>query len=127
MSSSDNSTDQKLETLIGEVAARTGIKLARDDPAFALVALNQLVLRAEVGQLVGEVRHSIAEFEKTADAIQARAGAAVGKALRECLNAVRKHQPVARTSLLRSTFLVLGGVLIGMTVGAELWMAPFVR
>ena len=48
--------------LIGEVAARNGIRVEPGDPAFALVTLNQLVLEETARQLTDEVRSGIAEF-----------------------------------------------------------------
>ena len=62
-----------VEKLIGEVAARNGIRIEPDDPAFALVTLNQLVLEEAVKNLVREIRAAIADFESAAERVQSRA------------------------------------------------------
>jgi hypothetical protein len=51
--------------LIAEVAARNGIRVDPDDPAFALVTLVQLVLEESSRQISDDVRASIAEFERS--------------------------------------------------------------
>src|SRR5215831_5027552 len=48
--------------LIAEVAARNGIRVEPDDPAFALVTLNQLVLEDFVTRMDERIRLGIAEF-----------------------------------------------------------------
>ncbi len=64
-----------VEKLIGEVAARNGIRIEPDDPAFALVTLNQLVLEEAVKNLVREIRAATADFESAAERVQSRVGA----------------------------------------------------
>src|SRR4051812_8694401 len=112
MAAQGDCTVRSMDDLIGEVAARTGIKLGRDDPAFALVVLNQLMLRSEVDQLVAEVRRSISEFEKAADIIQARAGSTLAKELRECISAVRTLQPVSWAPAHRRVWFVAGSIAV---------------
>ena len=46
-------TTPDVNALIGEVAARHGITLRPDDPAFALVTVNQLVLEQTMTELIG--------------------------------------------------------------------------
>ncbi len=64
-----------VEKLIGEVAARNGIRIEPDDPAFALVTLNQLVLEETVRRLVSEIRAATTDFESAVERVQSRAGA----------------------------------------------------
>ena len=45
-----------VKVLIGEVAARHGITLRPDDPAFALVTVNQLVLEQTMMELIGRTQ-----------------------------------------------------------------------
>ncbi|MBX6329770.1 MAG: hypothetical protein IRY89_14470 [Pseudolabrys sp.] len=59
-----------VEKLIGEVAARNGIRIEPDDPAFALVTLNQLVLEDAVKILVREIHAATADFESAAERVQ---------------------------------------------------------
>ena len=47
--------------LIAEVAARNGIRVDPDDPAFALVTLVQLVLEESSRQITDDMRASIAD------------------------------------------------------------------
>jgi hypothetical protein len=69
----------KIEKLIGEVAARNGIRIEPDDPAFALVTLNQLILEEVVQNLVDQIRAATADFELAAERVQSRAGAMLAK------------------------------------------------
>ena len=43
--------------LIAEVVRRTGIRLDADDPAFAMVALAEIVFDEKVGQIANELAH----------------------------------------------------------------------
>jgi hypothetical protein len=70
------------DRLIGEVAARYGIRLDPDDPAFALVAMNQLALEDAVGQLAIRMKAIAAELEKSAESVGLRAGIAVAEQIR---------------------------------------------
>jgi hypothetical protein len=67
---------------IGEVAARYGIRLDADDPAFALVALNQLALEDTVEQLAARMNEIAAQLERSAESVGLRAGIAVAKQIR---------------------------------------------
>jgi urease accessory protein UreH len=80
-----------VEKLIGEVAARNGIRIEPDDPAFALVTLNQLVLEEAVRNLVNEIRAATSDFECAAERIQNRAGAMLARGLAERSSPVRNH------------------------------------
>ena len=68
--------------LIGEVAARCGIRLDADDPAFALVALNQLALEDSVEQLAARMKEVAADLERSAESVGLRAGIAVAEQIR---------------------------------------------
>jgi hypothetical protein len=73
----------KIDRLIAEVAARHGVLLKRDDAAFALVTLNQLVLEDEIKNLAVEIRVATADFESAFERVQTRAGATLAKDLRQ--------------------------------------------
>jgi hypothetical protein len=81
----------KIDTkdLIAKVAERHGILLRRDDPAFAIVTLNELALEAMVAALIQHVDNSISEFSAAADRIQVRAGAAIAEEVRTAIDSVR--------------------------------------
>jgi hypothetical protein len=72
-----------IDRLIAEVAARHGILLKKDDAAFALVTLNQLVLESAIGDLVAQMRTATAEFEAAMERVQMRAGAAIATEIRK--------------------------------------------
>jgi hypothetical protein len=63
-----------LKHLIGEVAAKNGIRLEPDDPAFALVTLNQLVLEETANGLYERISSSLAKFADSLGKAESRAG-----------------------------------------------------
>ena len=69
--------------LIAEVAARNGIRIDPDDPAFALVTLVQLVLEESSHQITDGVRASIAEFERSIQKVETRAGKVLAERVKE--------------------------------------------
>ena len=69
--------------LIAEVAARNGIRVDPDDPAFALVTLVQLVLEESSRQISEDVRASIAEFERSVQKVETRAGRMLAERVKE--------------------------------------------
>ena len=75
--------------LIAKVAERHGILLRPDDPAFAIVTLNELVLEAKAAALIQQVDNSISEFSAAADRIQVRTGAAIAEEVRTAIDSVR--------------------------------------
>jgi hypothetical protein len=72
--------------MIGEVAARYGIRLEEDDPAFLLVTLAELMLRDAQDQFAAATRTAIAEYEEAAERVQKRAGKALAVAVRYALD-----------------------------------------
>jgi hypothetical protein len=64
--------DQK--RLIGEVAAKNGIRLEPGDPAFALITLNEIVLQDTVAALTLEIRSSLQSFAESLAKTENRAG-----------------------------------------------------
>src|SRR5919205_361322 len=69
--------------LIAEVAARNGIRIDPDDPAFALVTLVQLVLEESSRQITDDVRASIADFERSMQKAETRAGKVLAERVKE--------------------------------------------
>ncbi len=55
-------TDRK--RMIGEVAARHGIRLEEDDPAFLLVTLAELTMQDAQGEFLAAVRQATVEHEQ---------------------------------------------------------------
>ena len=77
--------------LIAEVGARNGIRVEPDDPAFALVTLNQLVLEDFITRMDERIRLGIAEFLEAVHKTEAHAGKILGAEVRESAAAVREE------------------------------------
>jgi len=93
--------------LIGEVAARNGIRVEPGDPAFALVTLNELVLEEAARQLTGEVRSGIAEFTVAVQKTETRAGKILAQQVKEAAAELRRelHQDI-ESARLKATEIV---------------------
>ncbi len=116
--------------LIGEVASRYGIRLDPDDPAFALVALNELALEDAVERLAARMKAVATDLERSAESVGLRAGIAVAEQIRATasITAARgsenPHTPVAISSaVVRWIALgVISGLLLfgfGLLVGTR--------
>jgi len=80
-----------VKRLIGEVAARNGIRVESWDPAFALVTLNELVLEEIARRLTEEVHSGIAEFTETVQRTETRAGKILAQQVKEAAAELRKE------------------------------------
>ena len=76
-------TTPDVNALIGEVAARHGIALHPDDPAFALVTVNQLVLEQTMAELVEHTQRMAREFDQAGVRLHARAGSVLAAEVRK--------------------------------------------
>lgn len=76
--------------VIAEVAARHGIALRPDDPVFALVTVNQLVLEQTMAELIGQVQQMTNEFDRVAARVQTRAGSVLATEVRRAGLEVRQ-------------------------------------
>jgi hypothetical protein len=74
-----------IDRLIAEVAARHGILLKRDDAAFALVTLNQLVLEQTFAEFVATVRQVSVESETASIRQQSRVGGMIGQEIKRVI------------------------------------------
>lgn len=83
-------TTPDVNALIGEVAARHGITLRRDDPMFALVTVNQLVLEDTIAELAVRARQMTSEFDLAGERLQARVGNAIGTEVRRACLEIRR-------------------------------------
>jgi type IV pilus biogenesis protein CpaD/CtpE len=66
--------DLNIETLIGELTRRYGIRLDSSDPAIAIVVLNRLVLESASEELTESVARRLAQFEASMQKVEQRAG-----------------------------------------------------
>ena len=125
--------------LIGEVASRYGIRLDPDDPAFALVALNELALEDAAEKLVARMKVVATDLERSAESVGLRAGIAVAEQIRaatatvpipqmsDAQKASESHREHAAVTPIRSVTLWISvgaasGLLLfglGLLVGAR--------
>src|SRR5262245_49676038 len=80
-----------VKRLIAEVAARNGIRIDPDDPAFCLVTLNQLLLEEAGQQVSEEIRAATKDFQTALTKVEARLGVILARALKEALTSVRSQ------------------------------------
>jgi hypothetical protein len=83
--------DHDIQELIGKVAEQNGIRLDQDDPAFALVTLSELVLKATAAQLREEIQATIDRFSESVQRLDARAGAVVAHEVKQAAAEMRRH------------------------------------
>jgi hypothetical protein len=104
--------------LIGEVAARHGVRLEEDDPAFLLVTIAEIAIRDAQNQFLEAVAQSVADQEAAAERIQIRIGEALAQAIRCGLGDVQplRADPPAR---------YMNAIVVGLLAGLALFTAGF--
>jgi hypothetical protein len=75
--------------VIAKVAERHGILLRRDDPVFAIVTMNELMIEAMAAQLIQQINSAINEFKAAAERIQLQAGTMFAEEVRTTIDSVR--------------------------------------
>lgn len=80
-----------VKRLIGEVATQNGIRLEPDDPAFALVTLNQLVLEETSKRLFDHVSTTLAQFTESLSKGEHLAGRALAQEVKAVAAGIRKE------------------------------------
>ena len=90
-----------VKRLIGEVAAKNGIRLESDDPAFALVTLNQLVLEETVCQLNEQIASTLHQFTDALNKAENRAGKVLAQDVKAAAAELRKelNEDITKASL----------------------------
>ena len=99
--------------IIGEVAAKHGVLLEEDDPAFLLVTIAEMALRDAQAEFLDVVRRTIADQEEAAERMQKSIGETLGNSIRRALSeggADTARQP-SRCRRRRALFGVLFGLL----------------
>ena len=71
------------QRLIAEVAARHNVFLKPDDPAIALVTMNQLILDDAMDNIHVQIRATIAEFHASMEKAEKRAGSMLAQGVQE--------------------------------------------
>ena len=71
--------------IIGEVAARHGVRLEEDDPAFLLVTIAEIALRDAQAEFLDAVRSAVTDQEEAAERIQKSIGETLAISFRRAL------------------------------------------
>jgi len=129
--------------LAAKVFERHGITLGEDDPAFALVTLNELILRNAMGDLLEQVdqhiKAGLAEFQVTLQRVEGHAGKLLAQQVRDSAGAwqgtLREEISAARIGIqqmaaeIRRTYRIasvtrwcaLGAVLAVLVFACGFW------
>jgi hypothetical protein len=92
-----------IRALIGEVAARHNIKLDHDDPAFAIVTINQLMLERTLAEAYERMKSMPVEWELAAASIQGRAGERIAQDTKAAIESIAKAAAAERQKLTAAT------------------------
>ncbi len=84
-----------LNRVIGEVAARHGVRLDPDDPALVLVTVTELMLQQAQEEFRVSARQATAEFVEAAGRAQELAGAALAANVRRALGVLHSDDDQA--------------------------------
>ncbi|MDQ2843216.1 MAG: hypothetical protein M3Y72_19695 [Acidobacteriota bacterium] len=94
-----------VQRLIGEVAAKNGIRLEPNDPAFALVTLNQLALESTAARLTENVSSILTQFSASLNKTERRVGAILAQDLKSAITEMRNHLTVEPDAQSRKTLV----------------------
>ncbi len=81
---------QDIKRLISEVAAQNGIRVEPDDPLFALVTINKIVLDEATQKLQDQIQERIADFHASMQKAERRAGSMLAQKVRESADQMRQ-------------------------------------
>lgn len=90
-----------IDQLIGKVAEQNGIRLDKDDPAFALVTLSQIVLQETANGLHAQIRSTVDEFAESVKRLDVRAGGIIAREVTLAAAGIRRElqQDIASAGL----------------------------
>src|SRR5262249_17216022 len=80
-----------VKRLIAEVAARNGIRIEHDDPAFCLVTLNQLILEEAGRDVADEIRTATKHLQEAVTTVEGRVGVVLARDLKRTLSVLRSE------------------------------------
>lgn len=112
-----------VERLIAEVAARHGILLKRDDPAFALITVAEALLEASAARIERRLTDRLVAFDNAVENAERRAGQILAHKVRHSTTSLAKshrpesplpNHPAANTF---QKFAHLGAFFIGAILG----------
>jgi len=117
-----------LQRLIAEVAARNRIRIEPNDPLFAVVTLNQLVLEETMAGLLARVEATLKAFEASIREAEDHGGTVLGERLKECFAEaqriiesqarsawLRAETPVAKLHRTRTRIALVAGIAFALT------------
>jgi hypothetical protein len=78
-----------IQGLIGEVAGRHRFLLEPEDPALALVTMNELILKHSLEAVHKQIRATIAEFHASMKIAEERAGSMLAEKVKESATPIR--------------------------------------
>jgi hypothetical protein len=81
---------QDVKRLISEVAAQNGIRVEPDDPLFALVTINRIVLEEATQRLQDQIQARISGFDASYQRAERRAGAVLAQMVKESAEQMRQ-------------------------------------
>ena len=81
---------ENVKRLISEVAAQNGIRVEPDDPLFALVTINRIVLDEATQKLQDHIQARIAEFDASMYKAEGRAGKMLAQMVKESAEKMRQ-------------------------------------
>jgi hypothetical protein len=79
-----------VQRLIGEVAAQNGIRMEPDDPLFALVTMNKIVLDQATREFQEQLQTRIAEFQASMEKAERRAGCMLAQKVKESADLMQR-------------------------------------
>ena len=134
-----------IQRLIGEVAGQHRFLLKPEDPALALVTMNELILKHSLEAVHKQIRATIAEFHASMKKAEERSGSMLAEQVKESATQIREslqgeihiaglkareyvhmvNEAHRRTSLIRwASAGIAGGVLL---MGVGMWLESFVK
>jgi hypothetical protein len=79
-----------LQRLVAEVAARHNLFFEPDDPAFALVTMNELIFDEAMERVHSEIRETIAGFNASYQKAEKRAGTVLAQEVKQSAEQMRQ-------------------------------------
>jgi hypothetical protein len=134
-----------IQRLIGEVAARHRFLLKIEDPAIALITMNQLILDSSLAAVHKQIRATIAEFHASLEKAEERAGSMLAQKVKESADQIREglhgdihvaglkareyvhlvNEAHRRPALIR--WGVAGFVAATLVFGSGIWLGTFLH
>ncbi len=106
-----------IRALIGEVAARHGIRLDADDPAFAIVTLNVLMLEEVLTEAFDKMEKLPRDWEVAAARVQGQSGERIAADTRTALQAIAQEKAKAAGAIPASRVAEKNNYVVWIAVG----------